>query len=337
MHGHTFSDVMKQSSSSKAKSGLLTGSEGANIDQTFLIPASISRLWCTPVKNSVSLGIVLTTSAYMAFTFHDAIVKVLTSTIPVWQILFFRSFTILVGCLAYGRGNLVHQAVTSPIIKPMIARSILLLCAWLSYYTAASRLPLAEVTTLYYAAPVVGTVLAWFILKEEVTPARWLAVGVGFIGVLIACNPVGLTISWSVYLALQAAVLWASAMVLLRKTSLHEKTIIQLAVSNVFFLIMTGIAVIYTWQTPTLTQLGLLIGTGVVAGCAQFALFEGMRQAPVSVLAPFEYTSLVWAFILGYVIWADIPTQNVVVGAVMILGAGFVIIVSEKLRRRATA
>jgi len=289
------------------------------------------------VKNSVSLGILLTTAAYMAFTFHDAIVKVLTASIPVWQILFFRSLTILVGCLAYGRGQLVHKTITSPIIKPMIARSILLLCAWLSYYTAASHLQLAEVTTLYYAAPVVGTVLAWFILREEVTPARWLAVGIGFVGVLIACNPAGLTISWSVYLALQAAVLWASAMVLLRKTSLHEKTIIQLTVSNVFFLAMTGIAVIWTWQTPDMTQLALLIATGVVAGCAQFALFEGMRQAPVSVLAPFEYTSLVWAFLLGYLIWADIPTPNVVVGAAMILGAGLIIIVSEKLRRRITA
>jgi len=86
-----------------------------------------------------------------------------------------------------------------------------------------------------------------------------------------------------------------------------------------------------------LTQLGLLVGTGVVAGCAQFALFEGMRQAPVSVLAPFEYTSLVWAFILGYLIWADIPTHNVIVGAIMILGAGFIIIVSERLRRRVAA
>ncbi|GAA3093388.1 DMT family transporter [Rhizobium viscosum] len=315
----------------------MTASGGRTIDQASPIPAGIACPWYISVKNSVSLGILLTTSAYMAFTFHDAIVKVLTASIPVWQILFFRSLTILVGCLAYGRGKLVHQAVTSPIIKPMIARSILLLSAWLSYYTAASHLQLAEVTTLYYAAPIVGTILAWVILKEEVTPARWLAVGVGFIGVLIACNPVGLTISWSVYLALQAAVLWASAMVLLRKTSLHEKTIIQLAVSNVFFLTMTGIAVIYTWQTPTLTQLALLIGTGIVAGCAQFALFEGMRQAPVSVLAPFEYTSLVWAFILGYVIWADIPTHNVVVGAVMILGAGFIIIASERLRRRATA
>jgi drug/metabolite transporter (DMT)-like permease len=219
----------------------------------------------------------------------------------------------------------------------MVARSILLLCAWLSYYSAASRLQLAEVTTLYYAAPVVGTLLAWLILKEKVTPTRWLAVGVGFVGVLIACNPIGLTISWPVYLALQAAVLWASAMVLLRKTSLHEKTIIQLTVSNVFFLAMTGIAVIWTWQTPDMTQLALLIATGVVAGCAQFALFEGMRQAPVSVLAPFEYTSLVWAFLLGYLIWADIPTPNVVVGAAMILGAGLIIIVSEKLRRRITA
>ncbi|MBY5397688.1 DMT family transporter [Rhizobium leguminosarum] len=289
------------------------------------------------MKNSVSLGILLTTLAYMAFTFHDAIIKVLASSIPVWQILFFRSLTILVGCLAYGRGKLVQQTLRSPIIKPMIARSVLLLCAWLSYYSAASRLQLAEVTTLYYAAPVVGTLLAWFILKEKVTPARWLAVGVGFVGVLIACNPIGLTISWPVYLALQAAVLWACAMVLLRKTSLHEKTIIQLAVSNVFFLAMTGVAVLYTWRTPDMAQLALLIATGVVAGCAQFALFEGMRQAPVSVLAPFEYSSLIWAFLLGYLIWADIPTPNVVVGAAMILGAGLIIIVSEKLRRRIAA
>lgn len=301
-------------------------------------PACISAIWCVlPVKNSVSLGILLTTLAYMAFTFHDAIIKVLASTIPVWQILFFRSLTILVGCLAYGRGKLLQQTLRSPIIKPMIARSVLLLCAWLSYYSAASRLQLAEVTTLYYAAPVVGTLLAWFILKEKVTPARWLAVGVGFVGVLIACNPIGLTISWPVYLALQAAVLWACAMVLLRKTSLHEKTIIQLAVSNVFFLAMTGVAVLYTWRTPDMAQLALLIATGIVAGCAQFALFEGMRQAPVSVLAPFEYSSLIWAFLLGYLIWADIPTPNVVVGAAMILGAGLIIIVSEKLRHRITA
>ncbi|MGO7216376.1 EamA/RhaT family transporter, partial [Rhizobium ruizarguesonis] len=76
------------------------------------IPAGISSTWCIlPVKNSVSLGILLKTVAYMAFTFHDEIIKILVSSIPVWQIMFFRSLTILVGCLSYGRGKLVRQTM----------------------------------------------------------------------------------------------------------------------------------------------------------------------------------------------------------------------------------
>jgi drug/metabolite transporter (DMT)-like permease len=70
---------------------------------------------------------------------------------------------------------------------------------------------------------------------------------------------------------------------------------------------------------------------------AQFSLFEGMRQAPVSVLAPFEYSSLVWAFVLGYLIWRDIPPQNVFLGAILILSAGAIIIISERMRRRIPA
>ncbi|MGO8264094.1 EamA/RhaT family transporter, partial [Rhizobium ruizarguesonis] len=86
------------------------------------IPAGISATWCfLPVKNSVSLGILLKTVAYMAFTFHDAIIKIMVSSITVWQILFFRSLTILVGSLAYGSGKLVSKTMTSPIIKPMVA------------------------------------------------------------------------------------------------------------------------------------------------------------------------------------------------------------------------
>ena len=144
----------------------------------------------------------------------------------------------------------------------------------------------------------------WPMLREKVTVARWMAVGVGFCGVVIASNPVGLSISWPVYLALQAAVLWASGMVLLRKTALHEKSHIQMAVSNILFIILTAGMAIAHWHTPTPFQIVLLALTGIIAGAGQLALFEGMRQAPVSVLAPFEYTSLVWAFLLGYLIWA---------------------------------
>jgi drug/metabolite transporter (DMT)-like permease len=285
------------------------------------------------VKNPVSYGILLTVFAYMLFTAHDSVVKLLVVTIPVWQILFWRSCTILAGCFIFEGPSLAQKVARSPIIKPMIVRSILLVVAWTSYYSAARYLQLAEVTTLYYAAPIVGTILATIVLREKVTVARWMAVGVGFCGVVIASNPVGLSISWPVYLALQAAVLWATGMVLLRKTALHEKSHIQMAVSNIIFILLTGTMAILHWKTPTTYELVLLFSTGAIAGVAQLALFEGMRQAPVSVLAPFEYTSLVWAFLLGFLIWGDIPKINTFVGAVLILGAGLIIIVSERLRR----
>jgi drug/metabolite transporter (DMT)-like permease len=285
------------------------------------------------VKNPVSYGIALTIFAYMLFTAHDATIKLLVVTIPVWQVLFFRSCTILLGCFLFEGPSLVRKVARSPIIKPMIVRSMLLLVAWISYYSAAAYLQLAEVTTLYYAAPIVGTILATIVLREKVTITRWMAVGIGFCGVLIASNPVGLTISWPVYLALQAAVLWATGMVLLRKTALHEKSQIQMAVSNILFILMTATMAILHWKTPTLHEFILLLAAGIIAGAGQLALFEGMRQAPVSVLAPFEYTSLVWAFALGYLIWGDVPKENVFLGAALILSAGLIIIVSERLRR----
>jgi drug/metabolite transporter (DMT)-like permease len=300
-------------------------------------PGATSAPLVLPVKNPIGYGILLTSFAYMLFTVHDATIKLLVVTIPVWQILFFRSVTILAGCFLFEGPSLAKKVARSPIIKPMIVRSILLLIAWISYYSAARYLQLAEVTTLYYAAPIVGTILATIVLKEKVTPARWTAVGVGFCGVIIASNPVGLTISWPVYLALQAAVLWATGMVLLRKTALHEKSLVQMAVSNIMFILMTGTMTLLHWKTPGTHELILLCATGIIAGVAQFSLFEGMRQAPVSVLAPFEYTSLVWAFVLGYLIWGDIPKENVFIGAVLILGAGGIIIVSERLRRRVPA
>jgi RarD protein len=270
----------------------------------------------------------------MLFTVHDSAIKLLVVSVPVWQILFFRSVTILAGCFLFEGPSLVRKVARSPIVKPMIVRSILLLVAWISYYSAAHYLQLAEVTTLYYAAPIVGTILATLILKEKVTPFRWAAVGIGFCGVVIASNPVGLTISWPVYLALQAAVLWATAMVLLRKTALHEKSLIQMAMSNTMFILMTGAMTLLHWKTPDARELLLLCATGLVAGIAQFALFEGMRQAPVSVLAPFEYSSLVWAFLLGYLIWGDVPKDNVFAGAILILSAGAIIIIGERLRRK---
>jgi drug/metabolite transporter (DMT)-like permease len=222
------------------------------------------------------------------------------------------------------------------VLRPLFLRNLLLLAAWLSYYTAARDLGLAELTTLSYASPILITILAVPILKEDVPPLRWIAVLVGFIGVVVATDPLGtgMTLSLPVWLALQAAVFWAISTVLLRKTAMQEVTLVQMTISSGFFIVFTGIAVTVSWVTPSLVDVALMAGTGLIAGIAQYALFEGMRRAPVSMLAPFEYSSLIWAFGIGFLIWGDVPARQVFVGAALIFSAGMIIILGERFGRR---
>ena len=242
----------------------------------------------------------------------------------------FRSIVVLAGCFAAGGRSLISEAARSPAVLPMLLRSFVMLAAWLCYYSAARHLQLAELTTIYFAAPVVVTILSVFILGEKVPPHRWIAVLLGFIGVFVACDPTRVGLSLPVLLVLAAAVLWAFSVVLIRKVALMERTLVQLVLNNVFFLVIAGVPMAFVWETPDALQLALLLGVGLIGGVAQFALYDGMKRAPASVVAAFEYTSLVWSFLFGYLIWADIPRREVFVGAALIVGAGLIIIVRER-------
>lgn len=285
-------------------------------------------------RERVYAGIVLTSLAYLLFSLQDASIKLLVTAITVWQILFFRSATILTACAIIGGRKLFEESLRSPIVRPMLLRSFIILAAWLCYYTAAKDLQLAELTTIYFAAPIIVTVLSIFILGEDVPLARWIAVLVGFAGVFIACDPARLGLSLPVALVLGAAFLWALSIVLLRKIALQERTLIQLVLNNGFFLVIAGIPLLFLWQTPTGGEWLLLVGVGALGGLAQFALFEGMKRAPVSIIAPLEYTSLVWSFVLGYLIWGDIARREVFIGAALIFSAGLIIIATEHFRKR---
>jgi len=290
----------------------------------------MSSVAVVETRDRVLIGIVLTSVAYILFSVQDASIKLLVTGFTVWQILFTRSATILLGCALIGGPGLLLDAARSPIFKPMLGRSFLILGAWLSYYTAAKHLQLAELTTIYFAAPVIITILSIFVLGEKVPLIRWISVIVGFVGVFIACDPTELGLTLPVALVLAAAFLWALSIVFLRKIALKERTLIQLVLNNGFFLVVAGVPMLAWWQTPSAPDLLLAIGVGVIGGVGQYALFEGMKRAPASVIAPFEYTSLVWAFLLGFLIWGDIPRPEVFVGAALIFAAGVIIIAGER-------
>jgi drug/metabolite transporter (DMT)-like permease len=285
-------------------------------------------------RPGATLGIGLGVLAYAAFSVHDADIKWLVTDLPVWEILFARSVAIFAGSLLIGRQALAVRAVTTPMRAALAGRAVLLLVAWLLYYVAARYLPLAQMLTLYFAAPVLTTVMAAPLLGEKVTTARWASVSVGFLGVLVACDPFGLSFSLPVLMVLTAAALWGYSVILMRRIARRESSLLQMLFQNGFFLVVTGLGTVLTWHHPSPGQLALMLASGVLGGFGQFCIFEAARHAPASVMATVEYTSLVWAFILGYAIWGDIPHLAVWVGAGLILVAGALLLEGERRAER---
>jgi drug/metabolite transporter (DMT)-like permease len=284
--------------------------------------------------NATVAGVGLGVLAYGLFAVHDAAIKLLVETLPVWQILFFRSATILIVCLAIGRTGLLRRAVETPLKRALAIRSVITMTAWLCYYTAARSMGLGQLLTLYFAAPIIVTILAARVLHEAVTPVRWTSVGVGFVGVLFAADPFGVTVEFGTLLVLIAAALWGTAIILMRLIAQRESSLLQMLANNTVFLLCTGAACFVSWRTPGWGELALLLAVGGFGGLAQFLVFEMARRTPASVMSTVEYSALIWAFLLGYLIWGDIPSIWVWVGAGLIAAAGALLVLGESRRRK---
>ena len=281
-----------------------------------------------------ALGAVLALLAYLLLAAQDATVKWLVVALPVCQVLFIRSGIVVLGCLAGGGRPLVRHALSTPTIPLMACRGVVTLGAWFCYFTASRDLPLGQLTALYFTAPVVVTVLAAPLLGEQVAPARWIAVGVGFMGALLVASPTALSLCWPTAWVLTAAVLWGFGVILTRRIARREQSLVQMFFNNSFFLVVTGIACAATWHSPSVTEAALLLQVAFLGGLGQFSLFEAARRMPASLIAPLEYSALVWAFVLGFLLWGDVPQLEVVLGAGLILAAGAGLLLAERRRQR---
>lgn len=289
--------------------------------------------------NSVVAGMVLGVAAYALFALNDATNKFLVASLPVAQALFFRSLTITLGCLVAGRGPVVAAVVGSPVLRRMLFRAVITLVAWLCYFSAAPMLPFAQMMTLYFASPILTTLLAIPILGERVSATRWVTIFVGFAGVVVAADPRGLlageTPAWAIGLVMVAAVLWAYAAILMRQIARHEGALVQMLLQNGFFLVATGVWTAFHWVSPTAWELVLLVAIGAIGAGGQLFQFAAIRRAPVAVMAVVEYSGLVWAFLLGWLIFSDQPPVAVYLGAGIILAAGvFLVAVEHRAGRK---
>ncbi|VVM54717.1 DMT family transporter [Pseudomonas fluorescens] len=267
-------------------------------------------------------GIGLCVLGYAFLSFQDALIKWLVADYSVVTILFWRAAVVVVAVLLAGRLRVIRRAWHSPSRRLLVVRGLLSIVAWVLYYTAARGLTLAEMTTLYFSAPIMVTVLAAVILKERASGWQWFSLVLGFVGVVIACRPDHMTDPLPIVLTLLAAMCWAFTYIQLRQVDEQTSVLEQMLITNVVFVICMAVALPWTHTpSPTPAWLGML-GAGLVGGIGQFLLFASFRRATATLLAPFEYTGLIWAFALSSLVWGTLMDTSLMIGAGLIAVSG---------------
>ncbi|PGH56469.1 S-adenosylmethionine uptake transporter [Azospirillum palustre] len=275
--------------------------------------------------------------AILLFAAMDTLIKFLTADYPVPQLMFVRSLVafLLVGgyTLACG-GGIAAMRTRRPLGH--VWRAFAGLISMGCFFYAFRELPLADVYVLSFAGPLFITALSAPLLGEPVGWRRWAAVVVGFGGVVVMAQPSAGAPLVPVLVGLCAALFYALAALAVRGLSRTETS-----ASIVLYLLLTttlvsGALALPVWTAPTAVALGLMALVGAIGAGAQVLLTQAFRRAPPAVVAPFEYTGMVWASLFGWLVFGDLPTVPVLAGAMVIIGSGLYILHRETMvaRRR---
>jgi drug/metabolite transporter (DMT)-like permease len=273
-------------------------------------------------------GIALMLAGVWAFSFGDALGKYIVATYPVGQLLFLRAIAslVLLSPLIW-RSRAEFVRLERPGLH--LLRIVLSTLEVAAFFVAVRYLPLADVITFYLASPIFVTALSALLLREQVGWRRWCAVAVGFCGVLIAMRPSAQTISWPALIALGGSVSFSFLMLITR--SLRGASDVVLASSQfVGTLVFGALLLPFGWLTPTWPDLSLFAVAGAISVGALLCINRSLKLAPASVVVPYQYSMIVWAVIFGYVVFGDVPTLATLIGAAIIIGAGFYIFLREQ-------
>ncbi|WP_299400313.1 DMT family transporter [Pelagibius sp.] len=278
----------------------------------------------------VGFGIACAVIGLFGMAVMDACAKFLGAGYAISQIILARNaiglLTILAFVLVAG-GGLASLRPKRPSL--LIARSAANLGAAFLFFTGLRYLPLADAFAIAFAAPLFITALSVPVLGEHVGMRRWAAVVFGFIGVLVVVQPGTATFRVEALLPLGAALSYAIAMLIGRKQTKYLTTSAILFWPSLIAVGVTSMMMPVQWQTPGLADFGLFVFMGVIGTAGMMLITQGYRFAPAAVIAPFDYSVLLWGVIFGWVIWRDVPGPNVWIGSAILIASGLYILHRE--------
>jgi drug/metabolite transporter (DMT)-like permease len=283
-----------------------------------------------------SRGVLAMAGAMAAFIANDTLVKYVSQSLPASELIFVRGAfaTVLLAIVAGAMGALRQLPQLAE--RKVVLRAGFDAFATLVYLSSLFHLPIANATAINMATPLILTLVAVVALRERVGRGRWLAIAAGFTGVLLVVQPSGAAFNGWALLCLAGTLLHAARDFTTR--------LIHVRVPSILITLSTAVAVTllagawglgHAWQPVTAPQLGLLAAASALLSIGYYLLTVSMRAGEMSVVAPFRYSGLLFALVLGYLVWGDVPNALASVGIVLLVAAGIAVVHGQRSPARA--
>src|ERR1700691_973229 len=279
-------------------------------------------------------GISLKLVSAIFFALMSALIRYLGARYPIGEVVFFRSaFAIVPVVVLYAWRGELAAAVRTESPFGQASRGALSIVGMFCNFGALARLPLIEANAISFTSPLISVALAALVLKERVRIYRWSAVTIGFVGVLVVLAPHlsgdELTIAMAsatslagVIYAVAGSITNAGTMIQTRHLTKSERTSSILFYFSLICALSGLVTWPFGWLTPTTSEFAVLACIGCLGGTGHILLTESYRYASASGVAPLDYTSMIWALVLGYALFGELPTVMIVVGSAIIAAAG---------------
>ena len=282
------------------------------------------------MKDPSSLrGILCMLGGALSLTINDAMAKYLTQSYPVGQVMALRGLSIIMLLIAFlfFMNNL--QALKIFSWKGHLLRAGAMAGSTFLFITGLSLLPITDAIAIAFVAPILTTILGVIILRESVSWKRWVAIFVGFFGVIIILQPTSDAFKIAAIAPMGAAAFGAARDVITRAISGSENSLSILFTSMLMITIAGFLTCPLGWSEVKPSHIWIFITSSLLVGLAQYLMIEAFRLGEVALISPFKYSSLLWATLIGLVIWDDLPSKHVVLGAFILILSGIYLLRNE--------
>ncbi len=282
---------------------------------------------------------------------QDVLIKLVSDELSLFQIQFFRS-TIGIAVII-GYQVIIHEPIRLTTAYPLltVCRGLMFFFGYSAFYFAQSKMPIATMTVLFLVSPFFITLTSIYFFKSQVGYRRWISILIGFVGVVLICQPETGQFNFYYLIPIIVALSYAFSVIIVKKTADRDTLYQQMILTYLIMGLLSGITgllfgdgrfdtaensevafIVRSWQFVDTESTFKLFTISVLGSVGLLVLMGAYRVADPAVISPYEYSLLIWMILLGYLVWGDVPSFNIAIGMVLIVGAGIYIFYRERIK-----